>query len=95
MATITRCRAPLTCPSCGREFTGTWHADLDTWAGNPAGAQTCPGCGHVFTATWPGFHFEPKLIVLPPPRTCDEPVTPCNVRGEAGTPISQRAREAS
>jgi hypothetical protein len=48
--------APLTCPSCGREFGGLW-------AGDKTGPQYCP-CGHVFDATWPGFDVEPEVVII-------------------------------
>ena len=53
--------APLTCPSCGHDFTGRWVEDHDT------ADQQCGACGHVFEATWPGFHFEPETVIVRPP----------------------------
>jgi hypothetical protein len=52
--------APLTCPSCGREFMGHWIEDRET------ADQQCPACGHVFEATWPGFPFEPETVIVGP-----------------------------
>ena len=56
-----RLTAPLSCPSCGQEFTGRWTAPQDT------ADQRCPACADVFTATWPGFTFEPERVVVRAP----------------------------
>jgi hypothetical protein len=50
-------KAPLTCPSCGHEFTGRW-------VGLKTGTQRCAKCRHAFEATWPGFHFKPVTVII-------------------------------
>jgi len=52
--------APLTCPECEHEVTGSWTADQRT------ANQRCGNCGHVFAARWPGFRFQAETVIARP-----------------------------